>query len=81
MGRVILVCDRCKRLVTGTKTEHATGGFYWVQEGYWTRFANPGECVVCDECMWRDERYLTEYPHTRGYGDGSAASGGRYAES
>lgn len=63
---VTVTCDRCHKEVKGMiYTEEAqfkgTAGFYKVDNGYWNRFANPGENIVCDECMFKDSRYQEIY--------------------
>ena len=59
---VTVVCDRCKQEVKGLWTESATAGFYSTKsESYWSKYANPEEEVVCDECMWTDDRYIAAY--------------------
>lgn len=74
---VVVTCDRCGVNVEGlltfdyagpckNPTVQATGGFYLVKNPAWAKYANEGEAVVCDTCMWRDERYLADYPHMRG---------------
>ncbi len=57
---VTVVCDRCKKTIHGMKNELATGGFYEVGPTgkAWGEFANPGENIVCDDCMWHDPRYI-----------------------
>lgn len=63
-------CDRCSQWIRGIEIEATndypggTGGFYYVGPAYyWTRYSNPGETVVCDNCMHKDERYIREYPY------------------
>ncbi len=60
-----MTCDRCKHTFDGDKD--ADGGFTM---GYyevgptgkaWGDFANPGEIVVCDACMFADPRYIAVY--------------------
>ncbi len=61
---VTVVCDRCNKEVQGIKVEGvATGGFYEVGPTGepWGRFANPGETIVCDDCMCHDPRYIAVY--------------------
>ena len=61
-------CDRCGKVVNGFKiTGYATAGYYNVENKYWSQYANPGEKIVCDDCMMEDERYLAVYPHMRKY--------------
>lgn len=73
---VVVTCDRCGTNIEGlltldyagackNPTVQATGGFYLVQNPMWAKYANADEAVVCDLCMWRDERYLADYPHMR----------------
>lgn len=58
-------CDRCK--AHGDFYEDhlldITCGFYKVDKGYWKQFANEDEKIVCDECMFKDPRYIKVYGH------------------
>lgn len=55
-------CDRCHEWVDGEVHENFSCGVYVTSgEGYWSRFANPGEDIVCDNCMWADPRYIALY--------------------
>jgi hypothetical protein len=55
-------CSRCKKKVDDHNvTEGMTAGNYDVREGSWSQFADFWEEFVCDECMWRDPRYITVY--------------------
>lgn len=63
-----LTCCRCKKSIDGFK-DHLTGttaGYYEVHEGYWQAFANVGEKIVCDPCMFADERYIAVYGQRAG---------------
>lgn len=55
-----VVCDRCHRSVEGTRSADFTGGFYDTT-GYWSKYSDSGERVICDACMWADERYQNDY--------------------
>lgn len=33
-------------------------GYYVVNKKPWSKFADPGETHVCDNCMWADDRYV-----------------------
>ena len=62
MSNVTVKCDRCKAYVNGMETKSATGGFYKVGAGTaWAKFANEGESIVCDACMFDDPRYIAIY--------------------
>jgi hypothetical protein len=53
-------CDRCKRDIKDFRQPDAggmTAGYYY----RWFDFTDPGEEVVCDECMWADPRYIAVY--------------------
>lgn len=72
MPNVTVTCDRCKRRVDGyyqrgrDGVSGATGGYYETSQAEpWGRFANPGEEVVCDECMLADPRYIAAYGDRR----------------
>lgn len=65
---VTVTCDRCKKTVEGIRTDRFTGGFYEIsvnamtlEPSDWCKFANPGEKIVCDDCMWADPRYIAVY--------------------
>lgn len=63
MANVTVTCDRCGREIEGweeTDPIGMTAGYYNVETG-WPQFANPGEKVVCDQCMWADPRYQAVY--------------------
>jgi hypothetical protein len=54
-------CDRCKQMIDGAHDPAGafTAGFYNVASGGgWAEFARPNEMVVCDACMWSDEKYI-----------------------
>lgn len=55
-------CDRCKEPIPDFEppVDGMTAGYYDVTGGYWARFANDGESVLCDRCMWSDPAYLAE---------------------
>lgn len=56
-------CSRCHRdLGTYDPSESFTSGFYVVESGRWSRYANVGERFLCDACMWADPAYLAENP-------------------
>lgn len=57
-------CSRCRRMVDGARSEVATAGFY--DAAGWAKYADPGEEIICDECMFADSRYLADYP-AQGY--------------
>lgn len=57
-------CDRCHSAVEGFMPD-AIGMSGGVYVG-WTQYMDPGEHVVCDHCMWADERFLAVYPYMRG---------------
>lgn len=47
-------CDRCHKDVEGfIDPEGMSAGVYVG----WDEFMQPGEHVICDQCMWADERY------------------------
>lgn len=54
-------CDRCHRKIEGDEDLNFTSGFYYVHSGYWSRFADPYETVICDPCMFCDPRYIEVY--------------------
>jgi hypothetical protein len=61
-----MVCSRCLAKIDGEKITlphgaEVTLGYYEVAAGYWHKFAEPGEVLLCDACMWADPRYQTIY--------------------
>jgi len=61
---VSLHCDRCKQEIVGAVPptgQEMTAGYYHTVGSYWKRFADHGEHIVCDECMWKDPRYIKVY--------------------
>lgn len=56
-------CDRCKAAVDGF-----LGGDDSFSAGVYVDWPHnkPGEHIVCDKCMWKDEGFLAIYPHMRG---------------
>jgi len=67
MAKVTVICDRCGKTIEGlhspdTETSMGmTAGYYNTSGQPWAQFVNPGENVVCDACMWADERYIAVY--------------------
>lgn len=66
MSRVTVECSRCHQTVEGQEFDApeggigGTSGFYRLDE-YWAQFANEGETILCDSCMWHDPRYQEVY--------------------
>lgn len=54
-------CDRCKQEVGGAVFATFSEGVYVVNAGAWAKYANPGETIVCDNCMWADARYKADH--------------------
>jgi hypothetical protein len=48
MTRIAFSCDRCQSAVEGLHSPFATGGFYVVSEGMWSKYGREGEHFVCD---------------------------------
>ena len=62
MDRKQQPCDRCGEAIDGFETDHGTMGFYRLTlPSIWARFARSGEKVICDDCMFEDERYRRDY--------------------
>lgn len=56
-------CDRCGKQVFGLKADNFTAGFYLVELGSaWCEYRREGENIICDECMWKDSKYVRDYP-------------------
>lgn len=71
-----LLCDRCGLEFSGLDTFTAQGGEPRTAGGYrfynkdfspslWHRFVRGMEEIICNRCMWKDEKYLAQYPHMR----------------
>jgi hypothetical protein len=59
---VKMKCDRCQNEVEVFSEDGFSIGYYETGLGSnWKRFANAGEQLVCDKCMWKDERYIAVY--------------------
>ena len=59
---VTIICDRCKNIVEGYKSPDFTGGYYVTSpDSYWNKYANEGENVLCDNCMWDSPEYQKDY--------------------
>lgn len=57
-----ITCNRCGQEVNGSKSENFTAGYYEVWEGScWHKYAQLGEKVICDSCMWKDAKYIEDY--------------------
>lgn len=56
-------CDRCQKMVPGYVGGPMSAGVYVVEgeNNQWAKYANPGERIVCDQCMWKDPRYIAVY--------------------
>jgi hypothetical protein len=61
MTDVNIVCDRCKQEIHGMREPGMTASFYDVTGLPWSKFADSGEQVICDRCMWNDARYQADY--------------------
>lgn len=64
-----LICDRCKQPIIVYRYFNdsglciATAGYYETQSGHWSKYAADGEKIMCDSCMWSDEKYLMDHPN------------------
>jgi hypothetical protein len=56
---VLIHCDRCHLEVEGSIDQPMSAGVYVVTG--WQEFMDQGEYVICDQCMWADERYRKIY--------------------
>jgi len=67
MQTVIVKCDRCSVPAKGLESAEGTSGFYRADIGTpWSKYAQPGEHVICDACMWADPEYQKDYPQAKG---------------
>ena len=63
---IIVNCDRCKKPIQDASIVEAVPGVaftcgYYNLEGYWKKYANEGETVICDTCMHLDPKYQEDY--------------------
>lgn len=59
----MIKCSRCMKLKDCSGSDlTVTCGYYDVTAPPWSKYADPGEKAVCDECMHADPRYLKDYP-------------------
>lgn len=71
MADITVVCDRCGKTVEGlhspaTETSMGmTAGYYDTSGQPWSDFVDPGERIICDDCMWADARYIAVYGDNR----------------
>lgn len=58
-----LVCDRChKEQPDSYVGDVFSAGVYITNPGsMWHQYANRGENIVCDACMWADPSYRWDY--------------------
>lgn len=54
-------CDRCSAEIEGHDEPSFTSGFYRIEKGRWEKYANLGEKIVCDDCMWKNPKYIADY--------------------
>ena len=61
--KTTITCDRCRKTIYGWNDPGvATGGYYETHPGSgWSKYANVGENIICDSCMWLDPRYVSDY--------------------
>lgn len=60
MNHVEITCDRCGKRVKGLEDEIGTSGFYKMS-GYWGKYKQGDEQRVCDECMFGDPKFQSDY--------------------
>lgn len=55
------VCSRCHQNINDFSPPNGnmTAGYYIAHA--WSKYANPGEVLICDACMWSDSRYIADY--------------------
>jgi hypothetical protein len=54
-------CARCKDRFPKSKSAFTAGYYDCSGDSYWAKFVNPGEDIVCDECIWATESYQKIY--------------------
>jgi hypothetical protein len=65
-GIITVQCSRCHRMIKGLQDDNCTGGFYDTSHGYWQKYCDPDETIICDDCMHWDRRYVKDYGDIKG---------------
>lgn len=54
-------CSRCDQPIADFKppADGFTAGYYVAAA--WPKYANAGEVLICDKCMWADPVYILDY--------------------
>lgn len=66
MIEMTITCSRCNTVVNGMLSDSiksiiVTSGFYQVDKGYWSAYAEPHEKYLCDTCMFKTPKYIKTY--------------------
>ena len=64
MIEIKVKCDRCKKIIDGGFDDHPRYGYtagYYIKASSWGKFMAKGERNICDECMFKDPRYIKIY--------------------
>jgi hypothetical protein len=54
-------CTRCPAKFPKSQSGMTAGYYDCNPDSYWSQFVNPGETVLCDECMWKTDGYRKLY--------------------
>jgi hypothetical protein len=59
---MLMSCDRCRETFEGFDFPGGMTGGYYLMEGDWASFKDHvDEEVVCDNCMFKDHKYIEIY--------------------
>jgi len=62
-----VTCDRCGLILEKTPKFLGMTIGYYENNIAWSEFFNPGEKILCDECLQGDLRYLEIYNYSEYY--------------
>lgn len=54
-------CARCDEKFPKSQSGMSAGYYDCSGDSYWGNFVNPGEDILCDECMWGNPSYQAIY--------------------
>jgi hypothetical protein len=54
-------CSRCEKRMEAFTDGGMTCGYYLAAAAPWKKYANVGDVVICDRCMWNDPLYIDDY--------------------
>ena len=54
-------CSRCGKIVLGWESILGSAGFYRVDKDPWFMYAQDGDSILCDSCMFGSPLYQENY--------------------